>query len=86
MKKKTMRFLWISLACVLVLGVGVFTWINTYMLRESRRAINEVGEIYMAEMNRQMRLHFRSITDLCLSQVEGIVWRTPPESVQEYGE
>ena len=45
MKKKTMRFLWISLACVLVLGVGVFTWINTYMLRESRRAINEVGEI-----------------------------------------
>lgn len=84
MKKKTNRFLWLSLVGILALCVGVFTWMTRFMLRESDRTINEVGGIYMEEMNRQMQLHFTSIIDMQLSQVEGIVWRTPPEDFEKY--
>lgn len=86
MKKKINRFLWASLAGILVLCIGVFIGITQFMLRESDRAINEVGGIYMEEMNYQMQLHFDSIIDMHLSQVEGIMWRTPPETVEEYGQ
>ena len=54
MKKKTNRFLWLSLVGILALCVGVFTWMTRFMLRESDRTINEVGGIYMEEMNRQI--------------------------------
>ncbi|MFR8003459.1 MAG: response regulator [Hydrogeniiclostridium sp.] len=84
MKKKTNRFLWLSFVGILALCVGVFTWMTRFMLRESDRTINEVGGIYMEEMNRQMQLHFTSIIDMQLSQVEGIVWRTPPEDFKKY--
>ena len=80
MQKKTMRALWASLAAVLLLCIGVFTWITTYMIRESDEAINKVGEIYMSEMSRQIKLHFSSIIDLRLSLVRGIVENTPPET------
>ena len=83
--KRTVRFLWISLAAVLLLCVGVFAFITTYMVRESDRAIGEIGEIYMEEMNRQMEMHFSSIIELRLTQVEAIVWNTPPEEVPAYG-
>lgn len=86
MKKKINRFLWISLAGILLLCVGVFTWMTRFMLRESDRTINTVGGIYMEEMNHQMQLHFNSIIDMQLSQVEGIVWRTSPDAFQEYGQ
>ena len=85
MKRKTIRYLWIGLLGVLILCAGVFYWMTTYMVRESDRTINRVGEIYMEEMNRQLKLHFSSIIDLRLNRVEGIVERTPPESVEEYG-
>ena len=84
-KKKTIRFLWTSLVIVLALCIGVFAWITNYMIRESNNAINEIGDIYMQEMNRQMELHFSSIINLRLTQVESIIWSTPPESVTEYG-
>lgn len=86
MKKKNTRFLWISLISILALCVGVFVWITSYMVGESDKAINRVGGIYMQEMNHQLQLHFSSIINLQLSQVEGIIWRTPPESVTSYNE
>jgi len=86
MKQKNTRFLWISLISILALCVGVFVWITSYMVREIDKAINRVGEIYMQEMNHQLQLHFSSIINLQLSQVEGIIWRTPPESVPSYNE
>lgn len=58
--KRTVRFLWISMAVILILCVAVFAFITTYMVRESDRAIGEIGEIYMEEMNRQMEMHFSS--------------------------
>ena len=56
------------------------------MVRQWREAGNTLGEIYMNAMNFQMQLHFRSIIELKLKQVEAIVSRTPPEKEAEYSE
>lgn len=80
MKKNTINFLWISMIGVLLLCIGVFTWSTAYMMKESEVSINEVGEIYMSEMSKQLKQHFSSVIDLRLAQVDGIIWRTPPET------
>ena len=85
MKKKTIRFLWSSLLSILVVCVGVFVGMTHYMAKQNEDAMNEVGEIYMSEMSRQLQRHFASIIDLRLTMVKGIIWRTPPETVDEYG-
>lgn len=85
MVKNTIGFLKISLIAILALCIGVFLSMTNYMVRQSETAINDIGEIYMSAMSSQLRIHFESIIDLRLSQVEGIVERTPPNTVT-YGE
>lgn len=80
MKNKTTRFLWLSLLVLTLLAAAVFAWMTSFMLQESRDTITEVGELYMEEMTAQQQLHFSSIIDLRLSQIEGIVERVPPAS------
>ena len=70
---------------ILIVCVGVFVGMTHYMAQQNEAAMNEVGEIYMSEMSRQLQRHFASIIDLRLTIVKGIIWRTPPESVDEYG-
>ena len=55
------------------------------MTGKSEEAINEVGKIYMSEMSMQLQQKFDAITTSWISQVEGIIRRTPPEKHQ-YGE
>ena len=55
------------------------------MTGKSEEAINEVGKIYMSEMSMQLQQKFDAITTSWISQVEGIIRRTPPEENQ-YGQ
>ena len=55
------------------------------MTGKSEEAINEVGKIYMSEMSMQLQQKFDAITMSWISQVEGIIRRTPPEENQ-YGQ
>lgn len=66
--------------------IGIFVWSTASMIRQGVQASNTLGNIYMNAMNFQMQLHFRSIIELKLKQVEGIVLRTPPEKVRSYRE
>ena len=85
MKKDTGRFFLASIICA-VFCIGIFVWSTSSMVRQWRDAGNTLGEIYMNAMNFQMQLHFRSIIELKLKQVEAIVSRTPPERETEYSE
>lgn len=85
MMKQTKRFLLISLSCMLILLIAVFTWIISSMSRKSEGAIGDIGMIYMSEMSTQLKQKFNAVTDLWLSQLEGVVKRTPPESIS-YGD
>lgn len=81
MFKQTKKFLLASLFCLVVLCIAVFLWLGSTMENKSQKAISEVGTIYMSEMNRQLQQKFAAIIDLQMTQVEGIVKRTPPETV-----
>ena len=85
MKKDTRHFFLASIICA-VFCIGIFFWSTSSMIRQWRDADNMLGEIYMNAMNFQMQLHFRSIIELRLKQLEAIVSRTPPEKETEYSE
>ena len=85
MFKKTKRFLLVSMSCLVLLCVLIFIWLSSAMTGKSEEAINEVGKIYMSEMSMQLQQKFDAITTSWISQVEGIIRRTPPEENQ-YGQ
>lgn len=80
MNNKTRRFLFVSAIFLAGLCIVCFCWLGAFMSGKSGDAINEVGEIYMSEMSKQLQQKFDAIVNLRLSQVEGIVRRTPPET------
>ena len=43
------------------------------MSRKSKKAVYEIGEIYMSGMNEQMSRHFETVIKLRFDQVRGIV-------------
>lgn len=82
---KTKRFLLISLSCMVVLCVAVFTWNVSSMSQRSEETISEVGRMYMSEMSAQLKQKFEAVVSLWISQLNGLVRRTPPEETV-YGE
>ena len=85
MFKNTRKFLIISFSFLIVVCILSFVAIATRIGRKSNDAVSDVGMLYMSEMNRQLQEKYTTVIELRLSQVEGIVKRTPPESVH-YGE
>lgn len=76
--KKTRYFLFFSAVIMMLLCSGVFVWMVRLMDRVSENSIQEIGSIYMAEMNRHIQQKFVTMMDLRLNQLEGLVKRTPP--------
>lgn len=80
MEKKINRFLLISLIGAVIVCSAVFFGTTAIMQGETTNTISEIGEIYMTEMNQQVQEKFVSIIDLRISQVEGVIRRTPPNT------
>ncbi len=83
--KNTKKFLWISFASLAVFCTAVIIFASMLIFERSSTAISGIGEIYMSAMARQMHQKFDVVVNLRLSEMEGIVERTPPQTV-EYGE
>lgn len=85
MNRNTKRFLIISFSFLFILCIVVFGITAVRVGKKSSSAINDISGIYMSEMNRQLCEKYITVTDLRLSQLDGLVKRTPPESIG-YGE
>lgn len=85
MFKNTKKFLIVGFSFLFVVCIFSFWGMSMQMDRGSTEAVNDVGILYMSEMNKQLQEKYTTVVDLKLSQVEGIIKRTPPESVH-YGE
>ncbi len=85
MFEKTKKFLWISFFCVIIFCMVIFAWVYKYLGDKSEETVTDISKIYMSEMNRQLEQKFSTVIELRISQVEGILMRTPPASVV-YGE
>ena len=63
-----------------ILCVFVFTSLAARMNGRGAKTIQEIGEIYMAGMGKQVDTHFKTIIELRLSQVGALVDSVPPAS------
>lgn len=86
MRHKTIRFLAVSLVIVIILCSGAFALQVKDMNEKSARVMNEIGEIYMAGMSEQTTLHFGTIMELRLSQVQALVHDIEPNQGNGYEE
>lgn len=86
MRHKTIRFLVVSLIIVVLLCSGTFALQVKDMNEKSARIMNEIGEIYMAGMSEQATLHFGTVMELRLSQVEALVHDLEPNRENGYEE
>lgn len=64
MKKKTIRFLWISLLSLAALCVAVFTWITHVMVLKSDETLTQVANIYMVGINIPSKTHLVLAQDI----------------------
>lgn len=85
MEKKTNRFIKISAVVMVLICIVVFVVMTLYMKSKTEESMKDIIEIYMSEMNIQLKQKFTSIINLRMDQVDGIVKRVPPESAT-YGD
>ncbi len=83
MKNKSPRFLIISLVCISLLCVLVFSVLALRTNRKGAEAVGELGAMYMAGMSEQAATHFGTAIELRLSQVGALVDSVPPSSGME---
>ena len=84
MNKRINNFFRSSVVAVVAVCVVVFIFLTSFMTHQTKRTVMEISDKYMAEMSRQIKQKFEAIIMLRLSQVEGMIMRTPPEEA-EYG-
>ena len=72
-KNPTTRFLIYSFIGLLIFSIIMFSLLGIYMSRKSKKAVYEIGQIYMSGMNEQMSRHFETVIKLRFDQVSGIV-------------
>ncbi len=80
MQNKAVRFLVISMTCILLLCVAVFSCMTVLMNRKGADTVGELGEVYMSGMSRQAVENFNTTMNLKFWQVRGIMDSAPPTS------
>lgn len=86
MKKKTIGFLFVSFVILVTVCLTTFSWMTNRMNRETKETMEDVGDIYIGEMSRQLQSHFASIIDLRLTMVSVMTMRTPVDKYAEYND
>ncbi len=83
MKKRPNSFFIVSFSIMIAVGIGIMLVFVFVMKKNSREAINELGAIYMEEMNDEITMHFQTTIDLRLNQVESMVGRNPESAFSD---
>lgn len=79
-KNPTTRFLIGSFIGLLIFSTIMFSLLGIYMGKKSKKAVYEIGKIYMSGMNEQMSRHFETVIKLRFNQVSGIVSVVPTDT------
>lgn len=80
---RTPRFLKISLICVALLCVIVFSFLALFMERQSSETINQVGGLYMESMCEQISRYFETTIEMRLNQVSMLTEETWSEDAEQ---
>lgn len=85
MRKNTKKFLLVSFSLLIAACIVLISAASSVIAGKSDLAINEIGSIYTSAMAKQMQEKFDTVVDMYISELNGIIERHPPESV-EYGQ
>lgn len=80
-KDKTTRFLTSSIIMVCLFCVAIFCMLGFYINRNNADTIQQVGHLYMSGITEQISMHYESVVELRLSQVEALVKQASPEEM-----
>lgn len=78
-EERTTHFLFGSFSLLLLISIGAFVCLGSYMGSVSEKSIGTVGNIYMAGINDHITAHFRTLIDLKLEQIEAVVEVVPAD-------
>lgn len=67
-------------AVTVVICILVFIFLTQYMSHRSEETLREVSNIYMSEINHQIKEKFSTVTSVRLLQLQGLCKRTPPDA------
>ena len=84
--RKTIRFLWGSLAGLIILCVVVFSWVTISVISLGTSTMNQVATTYMEGMSQQTQNHFDTLVEMRIAQVKAITQAVDPETVTELDE
>lgn len=82
MKRNTKKFLLVSFSLLAVACVVMISLASSIIAGKSDLAINEIGSLYMSAMAKQMQEKFDTVVNMQISELNGIIERHPPESVE----
>lgn len=82
MRRNTKKFLTVSFSLLAVACIMMITVTSSAIAEKSDFAINEIGSLYMSAMAKQMQEKFDTVVDMQISELNGIIKRHPPESVE----
>ena len=68
----TTEFVLGGFVLLIFFSVAAFAFLGTYMSRQSERAIDELGNMYMTSMGERICKHFETIVNLRLKQAEAV--------------
>ena len=69
-ESRTTQFLVGSFLVLLILSATAFFCLGYYMSNVSQKSIDQVGDMYMAGISKQIYSHFSTLIELKLEQVE----------------
>lgn len=78
--RSTNRFLLITFAEMVLMCLVIFATMFVYTQKYNDETVDTIGNIYMSEMSYQLRLHFDSIINIKMEQLEHVVAETPDDS------
>ncbi len=83
--KKRKRIILMGFAILIAVSIIVFVLSSIIIARKSNDAISQVGKVYTHAMAGQVKQTFDAVISMQVFQLQGLVDRTPPDSVT-YGQ
>lgn len=67
----------ISIIFIIILCIAIFIFMTAYMNMQTQETVNKVSSIYMEGLNNRISMHFSTMINYCLAQVETIAVQVP---------
>lgn len=77
MENKINHFLRRSMIFVCIVCIGIFSFLAMYLSNQNEKTVSELGNIYMVSMNDRISMHFQTITEHRLTQIESLTATIP---------